>query len=381
MNEENKYQICNLQLDYNSSKVLKIKIPKKRLISEPNTGKVIATLLDEENNKNTVYHLLKKQPQQHSDNEQYIELPFNFERKCSSEIDLPKKTKNDIYLQDEPYFWFYGNNYVPYNSNITANDLIKAQNDQMDEYINSMLKSGGFIKDGVEHCTINLCNHGAENQMYYFQQDGGKTSFIRCALYVPFQDRNFINLKSFYLSNHSCYGAYYDKNGNTLFEELQKKIKNMTNPPKCFIRCIKSEYPETNIEVYDKDWNIVGLKSLPSIDALNLEDLEQNKDNYFDYYYITKDSIYKVPHQLVKDRVELIENNKFDEKFAEYCKEGKIVCLKHKQLKRNIKNIKKIEANSILPHLFQKKQDKAIDNKEIGSNEKKDTVCCNCSIF
>ena len=367
-NEENKYQICNLQLGRNGSKILKIRIPKNRLISRPNTENVIATLLDEKNNDNIAYHLLKKQPKQHSNDEQYIEMQFNFPR---SLVKFPKKTNNDIeipglFLNDG----FYNNNHK-YKPNVVANDLIAYQNQALDNIIKDYQKyQNGVIKDGVKHCTINLCNHGEEDRMYRFQQDDGTTSFIRYALYIPFNDKNFNKLTSFYIHNDSCHGAYYDANVNTLFKELQEKIKNIKNPPKCFIRCVKPQYEETNTCVYDDKFNIVGIKSLPCTNGvLDLEDLEENKDKYFDYYYVEKDKIYKIPHELVKNRVSLInsedKNNDFESKFKKYFNEGKIILVDEKTefkefYEKKAKNEEKknqiIDNNSITENNLTKKE-------------------------
>ena len=365
-NEENKYQICNLQLGRNG--ILKIKIPKNRLISRPNTeNDVFGTLLDEKNDENTTYHLLKKQPKQHSNDEQYIEMHFNWDR---GNDEFPKKTNNDIgipnlFLNNS----FYNNNHK-YEPNVAANDLIAEQNQALDDIIKNYYQNG-VIKDGVKHCTINLCNHGEKDRMYGFQQDDGTTSFIRYALYIPFNDKNFDTLTSFYIHNDSCYGAYYDANMNTLFKELQEKIKNMKNPPKCFIRCIKPQYEETNTYVYDNKFNIVGIKSLPYTgDVLDLEALEKNKDKYFDYYYVEKEKIYKVPHELVKNRVSLTnskdKNNDFESKFNKYLDEGKITLVDetkefkefYEKIAQNEKNNNQID-NSVIKenNLTKKEQD------------------------
>ena len=50
-------------------------------------------------------------------------------------------------------------------------------------------------------------------------------------------------------------------------------------------------------------------------EVFDLDEIKQNKDKYFDYYYIAKDKIYKIPNSLVKNRVDLIDNDKFEEEF------------------------------------------------------------------
>lgn len=48
---------------------------------------------------------------------------------------------------------------------------------------------------------------------------------------------------------------------------------------------------------------------------VDYEKLSEEKDKHFDYYYVTKDAIYKVPHELVHNRVRLIDEGKFDKEF------------------------------------------------------------------
>lgn len=142
---------------------------------------------------------------------------------------------------------------------------------------------------------------------------------------------------------------------------LQEKMNTLTgdSKPKVFVSSLKKDYEYIEMEAYDKEKNdIVGIKTMPTIpyadilegrnitnDGLlkvDLKDVNKNKYKYFDYYCITKDKIYKVPYDLVKNRVKLIDSGKFDEEFEKAtkieCECGKngFIVEKHQQIYSNL---------------------------------------------
>ena len=107
-----------------------------------------------------------------------------------------------------------------------------------------------------------------------------------------------------------------------------------------------------------------------------MEALEKNKDKYFDYYYVEKEKIYKVPHELVKNRVSLTnskdKNNDFESKFNKYLDEGKITLVDetkefkefYEKIEQNEKNNNQIIDNSVIKenNLTKKEQDENFKN-------------------
>ena len=180
------------------------------------------------------------------------------------------------------------------------------------------------IDKNTEHLTNYFLNHGDKNRKFCngWQTKGNQLvdGYLLKTHFKRLKTEDLMRLKSFYFKCLACYGAYYDGH-TTIFDEIQKKLKeipNNMNKPKCFVRLLKKEYSgHIEIETNTKT-NKERFKSLPLKHGggfINLDDVYENPDNYFDYYYVTKDAIYKVPHELVHNRVKLIDEGKFDKEF------------------------------------------------------------------
>ena len=199
------------------------------------------------------------------------------------------------------------------------------------------------IFKGIEHITFNFYEHGDEARRFHSTYDVLIKDNID-----TISDDIFSKLKSFYFKSYSCHGAYYDEL-SCIFDELQRKIKNCSNKNvKCFASLIKKQYEmilgmyeETNVDpkkiinIYHKDneiytdldkyremlqkkntlMNRIIRTPYKDKEVFDLDEIKQNKDKYFDYYYIAKDNIYKIPNSFVKNRVDLIDNDKFEEEF------------------------------------------------------------------
>ena len=88
------------------------------------------------------------------------------------------------------------------------------------------------------------------------------------------------------------------------------------NKPKCFVRLLKKEYSGYLISELNKKTQKERFKSLPLKHGafVDIDDVYEHPDNYSDYYYVTENEIFKVPHSLVHKRAELIENDYFNKK-------------------------------------------------------------------
>ncbi len=152
------------------------------------------------------------------------------------------------------------------------------------------------------------------------------------------KDSDFNKMKSFYFKSYSCHGAYHDTNTN-IFDEIQAKLKRCQGEaPKCFVSLLKPEYIMILGYNCDKNQNVIGMRRTPvkeDIDIIDngvheyvrkdvykfdLDEIERNKDEYFDYYYVTPNGVYKVDHELVHNRVNLIEEGKFSQEWREHVK-------------------------------------------------------------
>lgn len=179
------------------------------------------------------------------------------------------------------------------------------------------------IDKNTDHLTNYFLNHGDKNRKFCngWQTKGNQLvdGYLLKTHFKRLKTEDLMRLKSFYFKCLACYGAYYDGH-TTIFEEIQKKLKeipNNMNKPKCFVRLLKKEYSGHLLSELNTKTNKERFKSLPVKHGgfINLDDVYENPDNYFDYYYVTKDAIYKVPHELVHNRVRLIDEGKFDKEF------------------------------------------------------------------
>ena len=175
------------------------------------------------------------------------------------------------------------------------------------------------IDKNTEHLTNYFFNHGDKNRKFC-NADGSKNQMVDGYLlkthFKRIKTEDLVHLKSFYFKCLACYGAYYD-GYTTIFDEIQKKLKeipNNMNKPKCFVRLLKKEYLGYLVTEINTKTGKERFKSLPLKCGafVNIDDVYENPDNYFDYYYVTENEIFKVPYSLVHNRVELIENDYFN---------------------------------------------------------------------
>ena len=182
---------------------------------------------------------------------------------------------------------------------------------------------------GIKHLTYDLIYHGKATRQF----DQG---FFWDDMDIPISRQNinsistenFNNMKSFYFRNHSCHGAYYDTAATSIFDEIQKKLKACKGEiPKCFVSLVKPKYEICHGYTYDENGQRIGLRRTPGIKPkegdktiIDLDDIASNKDKYFDYYYVTPNAVYKVDHELVHNRVDLIEEGVFSQEWRKHVK-------------------------------------------------------------
>ena len=205
-----------------------------------------------------------------------------------------------------------------YDSDLAANALWRRNTGGV--RVDNLLFSNMNIRQQTKHLTALILNHGNEEQKFQSNQDG-----LLSRHFERIKDEDFQRLSSCYIKSTSCHGAYYDGT-TTIFDEIQKKLQRCeNNAPKCFVRLVKKDHILTYQDVIDDNGQRVGVKYLPltkfseeaydSKEMVDYEKLSEEKDKYFNYYYVTKDAIYKVPHELVHNRVRLIDEGKFDKEF------------------------------------------------------------------
>ena len=186
------------------------------------------------------------------------------------------------------------------------------------------------ITEYTKHFTTIIDNHGNKNRQFY-RKNNEIVGHLLKMHFSRINNNAFKKLESFYFKSSSCYGSYYDL-VTSVFEQIQNKIKNTGHEPKCFVKLAKKQYVLVPVLKENRiNGEIVGLTFVPfgNKDDKNspdprYEDFAINKDKYFDYYYVEKDKIYKVPNKLVKNRVALIESKQFANKFKELQDKGEI---------------------------------------------------------
>ena len=175
------------------------------------------------------------------------------------------------------------------------------------------------IDKNTQHLTNYFFNHGDKNRKFcngWQSQNQMIDGHLLKAHFKRLKTEDLMHLKSFYFKCLACYGAYYDGYTN-IFNEIQKKLKeipNNMNKPKCFVRLLKKEYSGYLVSEINTKTNKERFKSLPLKhgEFVDIDDVYEHPDNYFDYYYVTEKEIFKVPHSLVHNRVELIGNDYFN---------------------------------------------------------------------
>ena len=173
------------------------------------------------------------------------------------------------------------------------------------------------LKDTTKHFTSVITAHG-DTYRSFSLANGNKNNFIK-KHFDGISDKSFQQLDSLFIKSGACCGGYYDED-TSIFDEIQTKLKKCKGEaPKCFVRLVKKDYVLSKCHMYNEEEQKWEIKCIPLSNKKDkpviYEELYTNKDKYFDYYYVTKDAIYKVPHELVKNRIELIDNGKFDDEF------------------------------------------------------------------
>ncbi|MBQ7536724.1 MAG: hypothetical protein IJT14_01215 [Rickettsiales bacterium] len=239
-----------------------------------------------------------------SDSDNYIDLYMN------TFVDL-KKSKSKKQKNIEKSAIYYDHSL--YNGYLNTL-LFPSKSNQINGYYHDGdTHNDVSIKDTTKHYTMEIYEHGNAQRKF-------AKNILRTGLEI--NDSNFQKLDSFYLKSRACHGAYFDDNTN-IFTEIQKKLKNCDNKePKCFVRLVKKDYISQTCMILNKERGTRRFTDLPKSNKENkpviYEELYADKDKYFDYYYVTKDAIYKVPHVLVHNRVDLIDTGGFDQVFQKY---------------------------------------------------------------
>ena len=179
------------------------------------------------------------------------------------------------------------------------------------------------INKETRHLNDYFFNHGSDNRELIL--GNGYKDLLDYALLSHFYqipNEQFANLESFYFKSICCYGGYFD-NQTSIFDEIQHKLKAIkgNKKPKCFVRLLKKKYSGWLIREQDKGENgdASHFKFLPikpgvekgegkEEDLPLLDDIYDNPDDYYDYYYVEEDDIYKVSHEFVHNRKQLTEN-------------------------------------------------------------------------
>ena len=256
--------------------------------------------------------------------EQYLCTPYNDDAKIWPK---PTKRNNDVWLEQQSGKLLPQTETVKIfkkdslGRNIGIKGEIEKKITRTPEQIEQIIANAPDyeIDKYTEHLTNYFFNHGDENRKFC-NADVSKNQMVDGYLlkthFKRLNTEDLKHLKSFYFKCLACYGAYYDGH-TTVFEEIQKKLKeipNNMNKPKCFVRLLKKEYSGFLISELNKKTQKERFKSLPLKhgEYIDLDDVYENPDNYFDYYYVTEKEIFKVPHSLVHNRVELIENDYFN---------------------------------------------------------------------
>lgn len=244
-------------------------------------------------------------------------------------LDNEKKTRK--HANNEKYIY----RSASYGPNAEYQNYLGGSVNKLTELHGVMPPNGYYNTKNIEHLTFGLCDHGDADSRAY--QSGildpyqlNKMNIISDNLNA-IKDSDFNKMKSFYFKSYSCHGAYHDTHTN-IFDEIQAKLKRcQSEAPKCFVSLLKPEYEMILGYNCDKNQNVIGMRRTPTKDNIDiiddqgthvdartdvhkfdLDEIEKNKDKYFDYYYVTKDKIYKVPHEFVHNRVRLIDDGKFN---------------------------------------------------------------------
>lgn len=209
-----------------------------------------------------------------------------------------------------------------------AKEIVKDQIEEIKEkyteenILNEIKQLQKFkIDKSTKHLNDYFFNHGSDNRELII--GNGCKDVLDYALLSHFYqipNERFKNLESFYFKSICCYGGYFD-NQTSVFDEIQHKLKAIkgNKKPKCFVRLLKKEYAGWLMREHDKGESgetghfkflpiKSGVEESKVKDLPSLDDIYDNPDNYYDYYYVEEDNIYKVSHDFVHNRKKLTEN-------------------------------------------------------------------------
>lgn len=196
------------------------------------------------------------------------------------------------------------------------------------------------IDKNKPHLTAAFSVHGdKEFRKFCKAEDPGPAEGLIDDFFNLFKPGDIESKKSFYFKTSACHGAYHDGT-KTIFDKIQEILKNCKGePPKCFVKIGKKDFPlrisygTTDGENIDKKVILPNEEEPEKKETDSEYSVRYNKDatmryacctnpaekdKCFDYYYVTKNAIYKVPHALVHNRVKLIDEGKFDKEFEKY---------------------------------------------------------------
>ena len=173
---------------------------------------------------------------------------------------------------------------------INENDKSKKIKPEEYKILRDINQQNEFIKNKKNikkqsHIKISYIDHGGKNRK--LKQTINKQLFT-----------NIVNedTKSFYISSNACHGGFYDKSNITLFDSygeiydesnttLFDIVKEQIKDKDCigFVSLMKKEYVNV-IENTLNNAGETGVKRIPANQQdVNIDDVYENKDDYFEY--------------------------------------------------------------------------------------------------
>ena len=219
-----------------------------------------------------------------------------------------KREREDVYYSDDLF------------KNVSKINNLKTQP------INGFYQNNGLkrvkLKDATKHFTSVITAHG-DTYRSFSLANGNKNNLIK-KHFDGISDESFQQLDSLFIKSEACCGGYYDED-TSIFDEIQTKLKKCKGEaPKCFVRLVKKDYVLAPCHMYNEEEQKWEIKDIPLSNKKDkpviYEELYTNKDKYFDYYYVTPNAVYKVDHELVHNRVDLIEKGEFDKEWRKHKK-------------------------------------------------------------
>ena len=238
-----------------------------------------------------------------------------------------------------------------------------------DELLEKIKNSNKFFIDkNTKHLVNYFGCHGSENRELIYENGESAPDCTLLSHFYRIPTEQFQNLKSFYFKPSTCYGGFFDRKTN-VFDEIQHKLKEIQQPnkPKCFVRLLKKQYEGYTVSEYNEGETkeTRHFKQLPTEhkNYLDIDDIYDNPDNYYDYYYIEKDKIYKVSHEFVHNRRQLTEDP--DEKsFNKALQED---------INKDPTKYRLINKEKEFPEFYEKQKELELKDKQPEAKENKNT--------